>query len=595
LSDSEDREEVVADDELLAGFDAVIAHDEAPVGPESPQSLIDEGDALLRAGRFEDALVVWGRVLERFGEAQGGALGRQIPNLRLTQSAVLVTLDRLGEAETAFDELCTWTRQASDPDWVLAQIQDFNLYFATTLHKRARALLKEQRYGETIAVADVLLGRFGGDPPPGRLDLVVDALRLRATALADSDRAQEGIELLGELVERYRNIEEPAVRTSVAGALIKRADLLNDGGEQTRALDVFDELIARFGDAPDPDLREKVAYAFAAKASTLLGDDRNEEAIAAVDEMLSLFGEASEPELCVYVARALANKAVAVWRLGRLEDAIAVDDEVIARFADAAEAELSEWVAWVLGHKASSLRELGRVEESIAVWGDMIDRYSEASSPVLRERVATALRERAELLVAAGRCAEAIDLADALIARGSDEHDPQQTYLLAQGLAVKGAALLGEKRLEDAIVPLDALIAGFQDADPTSRSTAEERRLRTQVAFALRDKAVALYRLGRDEEAKAAEDEMVTRFGEDALAGFDELSSRHTNATDPQMRELLVSALQGKAVVLAGLDRQDEALQVLTELIERFQNDENPDIQNIVAEARKEILDGDSE
>jgi two-component system OmpR family response regulator len=236
----------------------------------------------------------------------------------------------------------------------------------------------------------------------------------------------------------------------------------------------------------------------------------------------------------------------------------------------------------------------GRVEESIAVWGEMIDRYSEARSPVRRERVASALWERAELLVATGRCAEAIVLADALIERVGDEHDPQLMYLLAGGLAVKGAALLGERRLEEAIVPLDELIARFEDDDPTLRSTAAERRLRTQVAFALRDKAVALYRLGRDEEAKAAEDEMVTRFGEDALAGFDELSSRYAQANDPHMRELLVSALQGKAVVLSGLDRPNEALQVLTELIDRFQHDKNPEIQNIVAEACAEIADGES-
>jgi len=57
--------------------------------------------------------------------------------------------------------------------------------------------------------------------------------------------------------------------------------------------------------------------------------------------------------------------------------------------------------------------------------------------------------------------------------------------------------------------------------------------------------------------------------------------------------DVVVSALQGKAVVLSGLDRQDEALQVLTELIERFQDDENPDIQNIVAEAREEIVNGE--
>jgi hypothetical protein len=114
----------------------------------------------------------------------------------------------------------------------------------------------------------------------------------------------------------------------------------------------------------------------------------------------------------------------------------------------------------------------------------------------------------------------------------------------------------------------------------------------------LRNKTVALYRLDREEEAKSVHDDMVTRFGEDALAGFDELVRRYANATEPHMRELVVSMLHGKAVVLTDLGRRDEALPVLTELIARFQDDENTNIQMIVADAsevREEMVDGESE
>jgi hypothetical protein len=80
---------------------------------------------------------------------------------------------------------------------------------------------------------------------------------------------------------------------------------------------------------------------------------------------------------------------------------------------------------------------------------------------------------------------------------------------------------------------------------------------------------------------------MVIRFGEDALAGFDELTRRYATATEPHMRELMASLLHGKALVLNDLGRQDDALPVLNELITHFEDDENTNIQMIVADARE--------
>jgi L-rhamnose isomerase len=54
--------------------------------------------------------------------------------------------------------------------------------------------------------------------------------------------------------------------------------------------------------------------------------------------------------------------------------------------------------------------------------------------------------------------------------------------------------------------------------------------LRIQVALALGNKAVVLYQLGHKEEAQSVHDDMVTRFGEDALAGFDEFARRYAKA-----------------------------------------------------------------
>jgi tetratricopeptide (TPR) repeat protein len=85
---------------------------------------------------------------------------------------------------------------------------------------------------------------------------------------------------------------------------------------------------------------------------------------------------------------------------------------------------------------------------------------------------------------------------------------------------------------------------------------------------------------------------------EEALAIFEETASHFANAPDPQQREILASALYAKALALDELGRQHEAVPVLTELIERFQDDEDQHIQDVVSEARKareEMGDGEGE
>ena len=113
-------------------------------------------------------------------------------------------------------------------------------------------------------------------------------------------------------------------------------------------------------------------------------------------------------------------------------------------------------------------------------------------------------------------------------------------------------ALIGEERHEEAIEVLDELIERFED-DP-------EPALRRQVTIALANKVTALAGLDREEESASVFQDMLTRFGEEALAMFDGTASHFVNASEPQEHEGLASALYGKALALDKLGRQDKAL-----------------------------------
>jgi tetratricopeptide (TPR) repeat protein len=200
------------------------------------------------------------------------------------------------------------------------------------------------------------------------------------------------------------------------------------------------------------------------------------------------------------------------------------------------------------------------------------------------------LAEKAELLALSGERGEAIVLSDSLIARVADKSDQKELTELARGLGTNGMALAGEGRYQEAIEVFDTLVARFEDAP--------EFELRAQVALALTNKSMALHALGHEEESLSVREDMVSRFGEVALVAFDNSIKQFAQATEPKLREQLASVLYNKARVLNDLGRPNEALPVLTELITRFDSDENPTIQVTVSsarEARDEMIDDQSD
>jgi tetratricopeptide (TPR) repeat protein len=164
-----------------------------------------------------------------------------------------------------------------------------------------------------------------------------------------------------------------------------------------------------------------------------------------------------------------------------------------------------------------------------------------------------------------------VELSRAKIGRVSDEADLKRAVVSAQGDAARALALDHDGRYEEAIAILDASIARFLGAPAPA--------LREHVALALRNKLGALECLRREETSASVDEDMVTRCGEEALAMLDELGRGYSQTDGQEVLEMLLVILRARASVLCDIDRRDEAVRILSELITRYENDEHEDVR----------------
>ena len=132
----------------------------------------------------------------------------------------------------------------------------------------------------------------------------------------------------------------------------------------------------------------------------------------------------------------------------------------------------------------------------------------------------------------------------------------------AKELLRKALALAESGQLQDAVAAWDEVIRRFGESDATADLE--------QVSLALVNKGKALGRLGRAEEALTVLDDVVRRFGVNNGEG-------HSLA--------VATALAGKGGMLSNLDRHTEALAAWDEVARRFGNSRVPALEALVANA----------
>ena len=161
------------------------------------------------------------------------------------------------------------------------------------------------------------------------------------------------------------------------------------------------------------------------------------------------------------------------------------------------------------------------------------------------------------------------------------------------------------------LMELPALADRAEAADVTHPN--EDEREQVAAANTLFQKGVALGEIGRTEEALAAYDEILRRFGEsdapalreqvatalfnkgvwfdaldqmqEALVAYDEVLRRFGESDAPALREQVAMALLNKGGTLASLDRPEEELAAYDEVLRRFGESDAPALREQVAMA----------
>jgi tetratricopeptide (TPR) repeat protein len=557
------------------------AHDVTIAGGETSRvarALISEADGLLRAGRYDEAITCYDRVVGQFASTDDREIRKLVFRALSNKGSALVRLDRLNEADAAYDELSDWLGKSSTASRA-AQEHRVGLV-------RAHAFFAAGRYEQAVAAADSCL-KHVGDGQSDDPDPVVKTMLLKAEALSRSGRVPEAVKLLVELEERFDRVGKESVQTVVANALKRKAELLSVSGELEQAIEAYDDLLAHLEARPELSLQTLVVEALHGKAHALQLAARYEEALEAENKALARGEQDRVSGKSDALLDARVGKARILGRLERVSEAIALNDELIEQYGDDPDLDVQRRVANALEDKAALLFNHGRLQESVAALDDMIGRFAQARELVLRIHVARALANKAIALDRLGRLDAAIMLDDDALTRFADASEPEFAEVVARILSHKAACLQRLGQLNDSIAVWGEVTERFGDATSPELCALAEH--------ALREKAKLLVATGRSSEAHVLSEGLIARPGrqtdpkqsaeilltkgtallgderyEEAIEVFDVVIARFEENPEPALRAWVVQALNNKIAALDGLGRDEEAETLFEDLLTGF-------------------------
>jgi tetratricopeptide (TPR) repeat protein len=364
------------------------------------------------------------------------------------------------------------------------------------------------------------------------------------------------------------------------------------------------------------------AQALLARARALAASGRYGDAVALFDALVERFGDSADPALDAEVGEALFSKALSLQQIEREQQAVEVYEQMAARYRD--RPDFHGHLSRALVQGATALGRLDRLDEAVDTWDELLESFRDVSEPPLAVGVALAYLGKAGALRRLDRVEEAISSYDELIVRFSDSPFPVLRGRVDAALSEKVFVLLLQRRWDEAIVVANGAVERLgQAADPDALAIAvinlggalaNERRFeealevydrlidelaspqlpvpRGRRILAISNKVEALRGLGEEDAALELYTDMLERYGAEVPQAFGDAAAR--NAYDETAKAVVAGLLLKQALALGDLDRKAEALATVNHLVERFESepgDEFARMLEIAREFQKQLLD----
>jgi len=439
---------------LLATFALLFAC--APIYAEELQnaeSLFKKGESLFQQKQYDDAIVVFDDIDNRFGKSKDAKIREKVATALAVKGIILSQKGYHDKAIKAWEEADRRYGKDSDPDMRIALSRVLYNKLQTLVGLSIRGSKSEIE--AALAAFDDFDKRYGKDKEPAIREMVAWGFIQKAVMFGHqfNDRkdpsdlstykTKEAIAALDEMVRRYGEDKEPDVRLPVAKALFEKGKMFFQAGKKQEEIAAFDELDRRFGQDETLGIRVMVIEGLSSKAWRLVQgaggphtDDPSKfiPAFEVMNEIIKRFGEDKNVEVQKKVIGVLLSKADAMIPLEDKvdeQDIIAIYDNIDRIYGKEKAPEIRTKVVEALCKKGAILARK-KPKESLATFEEIDARYAKDETPVVREQVAKALNEKGKVFIRQNQRTKAIAAFDKVIQRYEGEKDMSDPVSIAE-------------------------------------------------------------------------------------------------------------------------------------------------------------------
>jgi len=376
---------------------------------QAAKALLDQGVALGRLNRTEDAINTYREVVAKYGAWKELEVAVPVAWALYNMGNALDRLNRLEEAIQSYEKSIEIYGQRLEAELALPVAQALcNMGF--TLGQLNRPIDQIKTYDE---VAD----KFGDRQETGLALMVAKALFNKGVALGRMNRTEEAIKSYGEVAESFGGRREVELADQVACALKNKGHALSRLNRLAEAVQTHGEALERYADRKETVLASQVAWALVDKGVALNGLNRPQDAIEAYEAASARYGNQGEDEFAAPLAQALVNKGNALRRLNRLDESLQSYEEAVQKYGDRKQVKVAGPVANALVNKGVCLIEANRDEEAVKTCREVLERYGNREEEEFETPLVEALMNMCVVLNKMDRSGEAVEIFKEVVAK----------------------------------------------------------------------------------------------------------------------------------------------------------------------------------